>query len=102
MKIRKYSVLLLYPHSGMLEDKGESYYDLVRAKNPKNAIKLARKHAVEANGEDVFRRKDFTPVLVIEGHHDDLLPPICHEEYEEYLCVSRIRRKKKNLPDWTE
>lgn len=70
MKLKKYSVLLLYPD---YSDGPETYLAHVRAANPTKAVTAARAEAAEANGfEDDDDPTDFGLLLTVEGHVKDL------------------------------
>lgn len=64
---KPYSVLLLYPdyanHSGT-----ETFYALIHATDPIEAVVLARRQAVAAQGVEIDP-DDFAPLLVTQGHH---------------------------------
>ena len=65
---RPYSVLLLYPDYA--DDGGsESYYAFVTASDPIEAVALAQQLAVAAQEGIEIEPDDFSPLLVIEGHH---------------------------------
>jgi hypothetical protein len=65
---KAFSVLLLYPD--FVNDGGtETYYALVEAADPDEAIELAqRKAAASLDGIEVDPA-DFVPLLVTQGHH---------------------------------
>jgi hypothetical protein len=65
---RPYSVLLLYPDC--VNDSGtETYYALVEAANPDEAIELAQRQAAAALKGIEVDPEDFVPLLVTQGHH---------------------------------
>ncbi len=68
--LKPYSVLLLYPDD--VNDGGtETYYAFVEAPDPIDAVAVARRKAVAAQEEsaECYDPDDFTPLLVIQGHH---------------------------------
>lgn len=67
----KYSVLLLYPDY-MNNSGHETYYDLLKANTPENAIEQAQRNAAQANGMDNEQYEDFAALLVIRGHHKSI------------------------------
>ena len=63
-----YSVLLLYPDC--VNDSGtETYYALVEAVDPDEAIELAQRQAAAALEGIEVDPNDFVPLLVTQGHH---------------------------------
>lgn len=63
-----YSVLLLYPDYA--NDSGtETYYALVRATDPDEAVVLAQREAATALEGVEMEPGDFAPLLVTQGHH---------------------------------
>lgn len=63
-----YSVLLLYPDYA--NDTGhESFYAFVEACDPLDAVAKAQRQAAQAQEGIEIEPGDFTPMLVIEGHH---------------------------------
>lgn len=73
MPLRDFGVVLLYPEYAC-SDWPESCYVFVRAKNPDDALRKARKKAAKTlGGEDKITLNqladDFAPMLVLEGHH---------------------------------
>ena len=63
-----YSVLLLYPDYA--DDTGhETYYALVEAADPDEAVALAQRQAVAAQDGIEIEPDDFHPLLVTPGHH---------------------------------
>jgi hypothetical protein len=63
-----YSVLLLYPDYA--NDTGsETYYALVEAPDPIEAVTVARRQALAAQEGVIFPPDDFVPLLVTPGHH---------------------------------
>ena len=64
-----YSVLLLYPDQGF--STPETYYTSIEAPSPDDALDEARMQAADDNVG--MAPEDFTPLLVIEGEHDDLM-----------------------------
>ena len=66
---KPYSVLLLYPDYA--NDSGnETYYALVEAPDPNEAVAEARRQAVAAQDGIEIEPDDFHPLLVTPGHHD--------------------------------
>jgi hypothetical protein len=66
--ISPYSVLLLYPDYA--NDSGtETYYGLVEAADPDEAIELAQRQAAASLDGVEMEPDDFTPLLVTKGHH---------------------------------
>ena len=66
---KPYSVLLLYPDYA--DDTGyETYYALVEAADPDEAVAEARREAVAAQEGIEIAPDDFIPLLVTPGHHD--------------------------------
>ena len=64
-----YSVLLLYPDYA--NDSGyETYYALVEAADPDEAVAAAQREAVAAQEGIEIEPDDFIPLLVTPGHHD--------------------------------
>ena len=64
-----YSVLLLYPDYA--DDTGhETYYALVEAADPDEAVALAQRQAVAAQDGIEIAPDDFHPLLVTPGYHD--------------------------------
>jgi hypothetical protein len=64
-----YSVLLLYPDYA--DDTGyETYYALVEAADPDEAVAVAQREAVAAQDGIEIEPDDFHPLLVTPGHHD--------------------------------
>ncbi len=62
-----YSVLLLYPDYA--NDSGtETYYALVKAVDPIEAVALAQRKAATAQEGVEMEPGDFTPLLVTQGH----------------------------------
>jgi hypothetical protein len=65
---KPYSVLLLYPD--YLDDTGyETYYALIEAPDPIEAVAVAQRQAIAAQSADIDDPTDFHPLLVTEGHH---------------------------------
>jgi len=65
---KPYSVLLLYPDYA--NDSGkETYYALVEAPDPIEAVATAQREAVTAQDGMDIEAKDFTPLLVTLGHN---------------------------------
>jgi hypothetical protein len=63
-----YSVLLLYPDYA--NDGGtETYYALVEATDPIDAVAVAQRQAAVAQSIDIDDPADFHPLLVTSGHH---------------------------------
>ncbi len=63
-----YSVLLLYPDYA--NDNGtETYYTLVKAVDPIEAVVLAQRKAATAQEGVDMEPDDFVPLLVTQGHH---------------------------------
>ena len=66
---KPYSVLLLYPDYA--DDTGyETYYALVEAADPIEAVAVAQRQAVAAQDGIEIEPDDFHPLLVTPGHHD--------------------------------
>ena len=66
---KPYSVLLLYPDYA--DDTGyETYYALVEAADPNEAVAVAQRQAVAAQDGIEIEPDDFHPLLVTPGHHD--------------------------------
>ncbi len=66
---KPYSVLLLYPDYA--DDTGyETYYALVEAADPDEAVAAAQREAVAAQDGIEIEPDDFHPLLVTPGHHD--------------------------------
>ena len=66
---KPYSVLLLYPDYA--NDTGhETYYALVEAADPIDAVAVAQRQAVAAQDGIEIEPDDFHPLLVTPGHHD--------------------------------
>jgi hypothetical protein len=66
---KPYSVLLLYPDYA--DDTGyETYYALVEAADPIEAVVVAKRQAVAAQDGIEMEPDDFHPLLVTQGHHD--------------------------------
>jgi hypothetical protein len=66
---KPYSVLLLYPD--YVNDTGyETYYVLVEAADPDEAVAAAQREAVAAQDGIEIEPDDFHPLLVTPGHHD--------------------------------
>jgi hypothetical protein len=66
---KPYSVLLLYPDYA--DDTGyETYYALVEAADPDEAVALAQRQAVADQEGIEIEPDDFHPLLVTSGHHD--------------------------------
>ena len=64
-----YSVLLLYPDYA--NDSGyETYYALVEAADPDEAVAAAQREAAAAQEGIEIEPDDFHPLLVTPGHHD--------------------------------
>ena len=62
----------MYPPG--ISEGHETYYDFVKAKSTKNAIKLAQRNLIELSSfKGILRTSDFRPLLVINGHHSDRL-----------------------------
>lgn len=69
--MKPYTVLLLYPES-IAEQYGEdTYLAHVEADNWDEAVGLAQGQACDEG--ELELAPDFLPLLVIAGHHDDLL-----------------------------
>jgi hypothetical protein len=65
---KPYSVLLLYPDYA--NDSGtETYYALVEAADPDEAIELAQRQAAASLDGVEMQPEDFVPLLVTQGHH---------------------------------
>ena len=70
----KYTVLLLYPDY-LAHNYGEdTYAEHVEAIDPQAAVEAAQSSASALFGDDNTDADDFTPLLVVAGHHDDLTP----------------------------
>lgn len=70
--MKEYSVLLLYPDY-LNENGDDTYYAFVFAASPKDAVRKARRDAVESQLDDSeIEEEDFAVLLVIEGHHEAL------------------------------
>ena len=66
--ISPYSVLLLYPDYA--NDSGtETYYALVEAADPDEAIELSQRQAAASLDGVEMQPEDFVPLLVTQGHH---------------------------------
>jgi len=66
---KPYSVLLHYPDYA--DDTGhETYYALVEAADPNEAVAVAQRQAVAAQDGIEIEPDDFHPLLVTPGHHD--------------------------------
>ena len=66
---KPYSVLLLYPDYA--NDSGtETFYALVEATDPIEAVAMTQREAVAANDCIESDPEDFAPLLVTPGHHD--------------------------------
>jgi hypothetical protein len=75
--LKKFSVLLLYPDY-IASSFGESYYAIVEAISPEEAVTAAQNEAADAqtDGENDDRPDpdDFACILVIAGDHPDINP----------------------------
>jgi hypothetical protein len=68
---KPYSVLLLYPDYANDSDR-ETYYAFVEAPDAIEAVAVAKRDAVAAQGEDMeYEPDEFAALLVIAGHHFD-------------------------------
>ena len=66
---KPYSVLLLYPDYA--DDTGhETYYALIEAADPIEAVAVAQRQAAAAQEGIEIESDDFHPLLVTPGHHD--------------------------------
>lgn len=66
----KYSVLLLYPDYAAESYGQDTFYDLVEADTPSEAVAKARRNVIESNPEmDIEHPGDFFLLLLVEGHH---------------------------------
>ena len=65
---KSYSVLLLYPDYAN-NTGNETYYALVEAVGPNEAVAVARRQAVAAQDGIEIEPDDFIPLLVTPGHH---------------------------------
>lgn len=67
---KPYSVLLMYPDY-LNYEYTDTFYDHVIARDSLHAIEVAQRNAAKANDleEDGRDPGDFSPLLVIEGHH---------------------------------
>ena len=70
--IQSYSVLLLYPDY-IADTFGETYYDFVRARSPRQAVKISQTRCVSSN-ELNADPNDFVCLLVTKGHNQGLWP----------------------------
>ncbi len=66
---KRYSVLLLFLPYAKDDDDDYTYYARVEARDPVEAVAMARREALAANDWEETDPVDFTPLLVIEGHH---------------------------------
>jgi hypothetical protein len=67
-RIKRYSVLLLYPDYA--NDGGaETYYAFVEATDAVAAVDVAQRQATAAQAVDIDDPTEFAPLLVTEGHH---------------------------------
>jgi len=73
MERRKYSVLLIYPWR-LIEDTGDqTWLAHTFSESPEAAIREAQAeayHSTDLEEDDRVEASDFTPALVIHGHHE--------------------------------
>ena len=72
--MKPYSVLLLYPDYFADNFGQDTFFTHVEALGPKEAVRTAQHEIQTANQQEVDDPTDFYPLLVIEGHHDDVKP----------------------------
>jgi uncharacterized hydantoinase/oxoprolinase family protein len=70
--LKDYSVLLMYPDYCSEQYGEDTYYDFVRARSPKEAVRIARKRCRDTNDLDLEDLYDLACLLVTDGHNQGL------------------------------
>lgn len=70
--MKPYSVLIKWPDYICTDGTHETYYDWVKAKSAKSAVKLVKKRMEILQPGNIHDPEDLLVLLVLAGHHEDL------------------------------